>query len=554
VHADTGCAVVFDGRLDNRAELGASLRASAGSADDAEVVADAYVRWGERTPDRLVGDYAFAVWDPRARALFVARDPIGARPMFWAHHDGRVVFASTVAQVLACVPRDVDETTFLWYLYGAYPPPRQRTFHEHVHWLPGGHALVVRDGRPRVTRFWHWPEEPPETRLDAAAAVDEFRALFEQAVDARLAEDHRTGIFVSGGLDSSSVAVMAGDLARRTEDRDIQLYSMVFDELPSDERQYSGAVAKRAGLPHHLLPADECWTLANLESWLPMFTEPAIGASVAALHMMMARARDDGVRTVLWGHGADHLLTGSPRSMAALLVAGRLRAVHDQVKSQVETRGGPYARRLLASAVLPLVPTAGQRLLMGRVALPPRAWIAEEMRARFGGDGTPPIYAGADSWWYQLRDGLAGYGQVPLSGYETMLRSFGLDYAGPFLDLRLVDLVLRVPGDLLYRDGRTKVLLRRAMHDLLPPLVRDRTDKANFTPLVERGLRERRRGLVTTLLDDSELERRGYILSEPWKRMVHRYLDGDNALATQCWITLTAELWLRAQEGRVPAG
>jgi asparagine synthetase B (glutamine-hydrolysing) len=270
--------------------------------------------------------------------------------------------------------------------------------------------------------------------------------------------------------------------------------------------------------------------------------------------MMMRRATEDGVRTVLWGHGADQLLTGSPRSSAELLARGRIPALHRQIQAQVATRGGAYARRFLASAALPLLPRSAQRILERRVALPAREWIAEEMRARHGGDGTPPVYTGRNAWWYQLRDGIAGYGQVPLSGYETMLRAFGLDYGGPFLDVRLVDLILRSPGDVLYRDGRTKVVLRRALGDLLPPIVRERTDKGNFTPLLERGLRERRRGFALALLEDSELERRGYVLPDPWKSMVRRYLDGDDALATQCWITLTAEIWLRAQEGRLPAG
>jgi asparagine synthase (glutamine-hydrolysing) len=557
VDGSTGCAVAFAGRLHNRAELRTALaphRRMLEPGSDAAYALAAYLAWGERHVERLIGDFAFAIWDPARRRLLLGCDPLGAGRLCYAVDHERLVFATTAEQLLASgsASREVNEDVLLWYLHGGQSSPPQETFYRDIRFLPGGHVLSASEDGVRVERYWRWPSEPPERFPPPDTLVEEFRALFEEAVACRLADQASAAVFLSGGLDSSAVACVSGSLTREAPDKAVHLYSLVFDQLTQlDERGYSSAVAQRSGLRHVLAPADECWSLAHLEEWLPAWTEPFMGASDAALHMLLRRAQGDGVRVVLFGHGGDHLVAGSPAYLADWLLRGRLRAVHRQLRAQALVHDRSYARRLALSVIHPFAPPPVHRALARRQGSISWDWMPRSLRQRAGGDKAP-MPVGRHAWWYWLRDGLAGFGQLPIAGVDLLVRSFGLEQGNPFLDVRLAELVLRAPPDALYRDGKTKVLLREALREELPGIVRERTDKAIMVGLLHRGLRERRSHFVRALLADSELERRGYVVPRAWKRMVERYLEGDDALATQCWVTVTAEVWLRAQVDRLP--
>lgn len=538
----TGCAVVVEGRLDSP---------SGGAAG----VLAAYLRWGEGLAQHLRGEFAIAIWDPREQMLLLLRDPFGVKHLYFARAGDRLVFTSTPQQLLsgAGISAEVSEDVLLWYLYGGSPAPERRTFYERIGLLPGGHRLRAKAGVVEVSRYWDWPAHPPQDVLETPDAIASFRSEFKEAVRARMPRDERIAVFLSGGLDSGAVAAVAGEVRGHDASRDVALYSLVFDELTAlDERTYSAAVAGHASLDQTLVPADDHWALAHLERWLPHFVEPFMGASDAALHALMDRARQDGADRILFGHGGDHLVTGSPRYLADWLLRGRLAGVIGQVRGQVAAGHGSFGRRFAVSALLPLAPPGVQRFLEHRNAFPRRKWIPAGLAGAHGVDRPGPTYTGPKAWWYALRDGFAGFGQLPLSAHDGMLRSFGLEHGNPFLDVRLVELVLRVRPEALYRDGMTKMLLRDALGDTLPATLRQRRDKTIMSALLHRGLRERRRDFVHALVADSELERRGYVVPGPWKEMVGEYLAGNDALAAQCWISLTAELWLRNLEGRVP--
>ena len=366
-------------------------------------------------------------------------------------------------------------------------------------------------------------------------------------------EGERVAVFLSGGLDSGAVAAVAGRVAEEEASADVLLYSLVFDDLTAlDERRYSAAVAEATPFEHTLVPADELWTLAHLDQWLPHFSEPFMGASDAAIHDCSAAPGTPEPTGSCSGHGGDHIATGSPRYLADWLLHGRVGGVLREARAQAARGQGSLARRLAAGALFPLAPAAVQRAVERRHGFPRRDWIPPGLGERHGADRPTQIRTGPKAWWHDLRAGIAGFGQLPIGGYDGMLRSFGLQHGNPFLDVRLAQLVLRTAPDALYRDGTTKAILRDALRDVLPPLVRDRPDKAIMTPLLHRGLRERRRPFVEALLADSELERRGYVVGPAWREMAQSYLAGDDTLAAQCWISLTAELWLRVLEGRVP--
>jgi asparagine synthetase B (glutamine-hydrolysing) len=191
--------------------------------------------------------------------------------------------------------------------------------------------------------------------------------------------------------------------------------------------------------------------------------------------------------------------------------------------------------------------------LRWRAELPPvpRAWQPSHVSAHAP---SPVSSGGATAWWHDLRALIEKVADSAGSAhFDRLGRRFGLEIRQPFLDARLVNVVLRMPPDAFYRGGVTKWIFRSALHDVLPPLVRDRTDKGSFAPLSAYGLRHGRRRFVEALLIDSELERRGFVDARRWAGSIRRYLEHpEEPPYWAYWRSLTVEMWLRAKNGRLP--
>ncbi|HEY4597505.1 MAG TPA: asparagine synthase-related protein, partial [Thermoanaerobaculia bacterium] len=206
-----GFRVLLDGRLDNRPELIARLSPAKGlEASDAEILLAAYLEWGDACVDRLLGDFAFAIWDAGRRRLLCAVDPLGIKPLHYAQVGSLICFASDAVQVLRhpAVPDGYNEVEIAAYLAGGCEDP-ERSFFAAVHKLGPGRRLVVEKGGLRAERYWSpAPEEIRYPRDEDY--VDRFRELLQRAVTDRMrGAGSFVGIAMSGGLDSTSVAALA---------------------------------------------------------------------------------------------------------------------------------------------------------------------------------------------------------------------------------------------------------------------------------------------------------------------------------------------------------
>lgn len=556
----SGCVIVFDGRLDNRDELRPCLAGHGhllSLQTDAAYVLAAYLRWGDALCERLAGDFAFAVWDPRSRQLLLARDPLGTRACYFSDRGDRLTFASTLEQLLndPTLPQELDEEAMVAYLTGDEEVRGHRTGFRHVRSLPGGHQLMLREGQVRLSRYWSWPEHPPRARHATPADVEEFCALLTQAVRCRLRSAAPVGLLLSGGLDSSAIAAVAGELHARSGSPPVRAYSLVFDRFAScDERSYSVAVASRHRLMQTSVSGDGCWALSHLHSWLPVFTDPFF-LPYHGLHFeMLTLARADGVRTIMTGHGGDDLLTGSACYLPDWFVQGRWRALHEQVGAQARATKRPYLRTLAADVLVPLLPGPLPRYVRRRGAgFDQKAWLPADLQHPPRRDVPDRRHPYRHDWWHSQRRRWVRFGQDPNQAYlDRLARLFGMEVRQPFLDARLIKFVLGLPPEALYRDSTPKLLLREGLGDRLPPEIRARRGRASFSPLIEWGLRERYRSFVEALLVDSELEQRGYVLPGPWKAAIRAFLEGDNGHFWGYWRTLSLEMWLRARSGRLP--
>ena len=253
LHIDrgSGLAVVADVRLDDRSALCDALsapHAERAGLDDRDLIARAWARWGRDCPDHLLGDYAFAVWDRRARTLFCARDHMGVRPFYYAETARGFVFASAVEAVLAAPGVDdwLDESTVATWLVRRNVAAEPRTFFAQVRKLPSGHALeVAAAAPPRLRRHWRPERAPRVRRASDDAYAEELLDLGARAVRDRLRGPDPVGAHLSGGLDSSTVAVLAARELRRAG----RPPPLAYTWLPPRGRQPAAAGAPEYDVP-----------------------------------------------------------------------------------------------------------------------------------------------------------------------------------------------------------------------------------------------------------------------------------------------------------------
>jgi len=486
-----GRLLVFDGRID---ECDGTPVGDGWPTSDAALVLSTWDACGERCLSRLTGDFAFALWDPRDRVLFCARDPLGVRSFYYAQHPDLFVWATELRQVLAhpAVDRTPDEGHAA-ELLAVYVRSKEATLYRGVRRLPPAHALVVDSRGIRVFRYWDFDlAREIRYRRDGEYA-EHFRAIFEEAVRSRLRSNGPIATHLSGGLDSSSVAVVAADLARRGSVPPVSAVSLVFPQRPDmDETPYIKDVVRAAGLPWIGVEAPSL----DIAAWRRTvarhcdFPEFPNAAAFGGIRRALAERN---LRLTLSGEGGDYALAGSVFHYADLLRRGDLVAVVRRYVDVARSDGMSWTSAMfLRGGVWPVLPAAARRAAR-RIARRWRpdgvpSWIAAPfarrtaLAERLRHDPVPdrlPSVARYDIV-QQYRSGLD---TTINEGVERASAEAGIENRHPFLDRRLVEFMIALPDEQRWHRGETKCVLRRAMTGLLPESVRQRQDKTDFAGL-----------------------------------------------------------------------
>jgi len=536
VSETTGTVLVADARIDNRADLLRALDPAPnedGVVTDADLISAAYDRWGQDCPEHLIGDFAFALWDERGRRLFCARDAVGTRPFFYAPRAGnRFVFGSEIKALFAhpSVRRAVREESIAEYLAGIVSDD-EATFYQDVHRLPPGHALAATPDGLRTWPYWLWdPEREIDLPSDEAYA-EAFRAHFDEAVRCRLRSNQRVGSYLSGGLDSSSIAVTAQALLQPNGRGAFPTFSTVYDRFPAcDERTYMQAVVDRSGVEPHFFRGDDVNGLRNLEDLLAIHDEPFFAPNLATRWTTLPQIRETGTSVVLDGHGGDEVVSRGQGRLHDLARSGHWATVgrevwqgsmlmggdlplslwgrlleHYGLQSWVEDR--PWAQRLYGwmcrlRASLPDGASSSPSPSRASVRL-----LDPEIRARFGmkerrrrlqRKQAPYAHSARGEHYLDLASPMQG------RGLEILNRTAahrGMELRFPFLDRRLMAFCLALPADQKRRYGWGRYVLRTAVRHRLPAMVRRRRSKVDFTTHVASGLMSERMMLDALLLD-----------------------------------------------------
>ena len=492
---DAGLAVAADARLDDRdalcAALGVRQSERAGLADGA-LILRAYRRWGEACPHHLLGDYAFAVWNASTRTLFCARDHIGAKPLYYAETVQGFVFASAVEGVLAApgVSDALDETTVATSLTSMFPFTTTHTFFLAVRKLPPGHTLTVKTHTVRLQRHWR-PEEVPSARpASDEAYAEEFLDLYTRSVQDRLRSPGPIGTHLSGGLDSSSIAVLAARELRR-QGRPLPLaFSWLpgLGDAPPDSahaREYAliDAVCAQEGLSvfHRTLSATDIAAILRRDGVYP-------GIHAHANEEVVQRcAEEQGIRVLLSGWGGDEGASFNGRGyFEQLLLSGRW------WRLAVEGRAaGMGPRRFLFGIVLPLVhPGLAldlRRLWHGKEHRSRRGFIAPSFKQRVKPRPArrPRSLDVRRSQVWLLQ---AAHLSARIEGWAASGARRSIEYRYPLLDRRVLDFTLSLPPEQFRRGRQRRWLMRHALRSVLPPEVcwyPSKQDPARYEPVFD---------------------------------------------------------------------
>lgn len=491
--------------VERRAELRA-LGHRFSTDSDTEVLVHGFETWGEDLPSHLNGDFAFAIWDRVERTAFLARDRFGVRPLFLLERDGDVAFASESPALLRhpaaerrLDPAGLTDVFTFWSAQGG------RSAFTGVRELPPGHLLRIGpDGAERPRRWWALSFGPREGRRQESADVlaEELRWLLDDATRIRLRADVPVGVYLSGGLDSSSTSA----LARRHVLQPLRAFGLAFEDDRFDERTHQRRMADAIDVNLEQVLTHDTDVATAFPEVIGRAAMPMLRTAPAPLYELARRVHQDGYKVVLTGEGADELFGGYGIFQEAMVRRFWARRPDSRLRPALLRRIYPYLARDLARSGGFVEAFFGVGLedvgdpLYGhrpRIATSARnlRFLHPDLRAEAAREGTPEARVLA-----RLPEDFASFGplgQVQWAEIETFLTGYLLHAQGdrmmmahavegrvPFLDVRVAEFAADLPERMRLADLHEKPLLRRAMAPLLPPDIVRRPKRPYRAPIL----------------------------------------------------------------------
>lgn len=564
-YADGRFHITYNGELYNFRELRAELERDGfafASDCDTEVMLALYARDGARMLERTNGMFAFAIWDTQRGELFLARDRLGVKPLYYTEAGGVLRFASELQALLPALRQRrlredalADFLTFLWV-------PNPDTLLEGVYKLPPGHFGVFRDGRLELTQYWDLefaPEALPES---------EWRGRLQEtvgtAVRRQLVSDVPIGAFLSGGVDSSAIVAESTRALGK-----VTTYTVGFSredlahEIVPDDLAYARRIGREFATDYNerLLDADVVDLLPRLVSH---FGDPVADPAAISTYLICSAAREK-LTVILSGMGGDEIFAGYPRHLAArigrvvdaLPLAAR-RAIREQVEARLSLgRPGRLRgpRRNLRKLVHGLDQTAIERYLTYssyyrgdelRRLLSPDLGLSLADHDPFHRHRVLLEHVRGEHWLNQILyvDQKTFLPCLNLAYTDRMSMAASTEVRVPLLDDEVVEMAARIPPDLKLHRLQRKYLFKRSMEGVLPNDVIWRA-KAGFGAPIRAWLVGDLRPLVEDLLSPETIAARGLFDPLEVRRLVDANQAGREDNALRIWALLTLELWLR---------
>ncbi len=519
---DNTVCLIFNGEIYNFQKLRPELIAQGHTfrgRSDSEVILHAYEEYGIDCVHKLQGMFAFAIHDLKEKTLFIARDRIGIKPLYYYHKDGKFLFASEIKAILKdrSVRREVNDQAVYDYLGFEFVPAPQTMF-THISKLPSGSYLLLRDGNLEIKEYWdlHMATAPPG--LTYPEAVERQKELLNDAVKSHLISDVPLGVFLSGGLDSSSIVA----LMRKHISGPIKTFTIGYQDKTFSELDYAAIVARHCETEHQVLMLDDIKP-EYVEKTLYHLDEPMTDLSTVPLYLLCKQAREH-VTVCLSGEGADESYAGYDRFKAAKIgawfsmIPGPLRRqvigrMVDMLPDQAQKKGAiNMLKRFVEGANLPAdgdhlrwqyfssdkqTDSLFSRNFLDAVTADPFRLVRKYAeKCRDTDTINRQIYL---DMRYMMTDSV-------LMKVDKMSMASSLEVRVPLLDHVLVEFLASLPGDWKLKGMKTKYIFRSALEDLLPKEIVHR-GKQGYSLPVKHLLRGEMKQYMVSLLNESSLIR-----------------------------------------------
>ncbi len=556
---ESGAVIVFNGEIYNYLELRSQLELQGHlfrTKSDTEVLLHAYLEWGAAALEKLNGMWAFAIWQSDQRKLFIARDRFGVKPLYYTEKQGSFAFASEPKGLLALFPglRKPDNLAVYEFLAQGLLYTNGRSFYQDVHVFPLGHygEYFAETGQFKTTRYWNYPDAQDSSGGNAHDAVEEFSALFEDAVKLRTRSDVPVGITLSGGLDSTAVLAAA---KQKTSGEHV-CFTSVYGEKERGEAKW----AKIATEPYGMSPVE---VEARKDNWLETLQQiswhmdgPGYSPAVYPLWYLMREARKQGVLVLLEGQGADEELGGYPQyAIIAFLTLLKRSGSISALKRAGNTWGNLRATFTARWALLWLIRESFPGLIeYNRRHAGAYMTLKQDFRAdmqrqskRDGGlreslsnPGYSPVHQRLLlDHSRNILPGLLHYG-------DAISMAHGVESRLPFMDYRLVEWIFANGDDVKIRDGHTKWVLRQYLQKVGQSHIAERKDKLGYPTPIENWLSENNGTAVRELLLANGARITRYCDPQRIKKLLDKHLAGRAGAGNHLYRLVSTELWLRS--------
>jgi asparagine synthase (glutamine-hydrolysing) len=553
---DPSVTVVFNGEIYNYRELQRALEARGHrfhTHSDTEAIVHAYEEHGAGCVEHLRGMFGFAIWDERDRTLFLARDRVGKKPLYYTVTPrGTLVFGSELKSLLEHteVSRELDVEALDAYLTFGYVPDPLSIFRG-IHKLPPGHHLTYRDGSVQVQQYWDFPFEAETTSRNEDDYLEELNALLDDAVRARLVADVPLGAFLSGGVDSSAVV---GLMSRHTN-RPVKTFSIGFHEDSYSELKYARLAAKHFGTEHHefIVTPDICHIVDEL-AW--HFDEPFADSSAIPTYMVSKLAREH-VKVVLSGDGGDELFAGYTRYAVDRSRSGfaRLpRVLRRGVMSPLSRSlpHGAWGRNFIYNVALDPFDRYVDSISVFSALNKPSLYTAEFRRQLNGRESMSAHFRNlaASVSTGEALDGmlyLDSKTYLPgdiLTKVDRMSMAVSLEARVPLLDHHLIEFVARLPARMKMKGLKTKHIFKRAVRDFVPAEILDRP-KQGFGVPIQQWINDQLRERIRETLSERRTRERGLIDERYVRRLLDEHERQRRDHSGQLWALFMLEQWQR---------
>jgi asparagine synthase (glutamine-hydrolysing) len=546
-----GNLLTLDGRIDNYQDLCRDLQLDEMSSPDSQIILAAFVRWEEECFSRFIGDWALTLWSPKSQTLYLARDHAGTRTLYFENKGGTVLW-STYLDSFFANPRSIDVDKAYVACYLAAQPVRDLTPHKGIRSVLPAHYAIVQDANVSIKPHWSWMRTAT-TRYNSDNEYDEqFLALFGQSVARRDGPGAAIITELSGGMDSTSIVCMS-DHNRRSRDSSAELLDTISyydDSEPGwNEKPYFSIVeAKRGKTGIHIDTSFMDQSFEPPDPFHGLYFLPGPDSSaIERERKIQSSMKSGGYRSILSGIGGDEVLGGVPSpqpELATYLVAGDFPLLLRRSIEWCLTDRSPLFQKLFET--VSHLPDFYRQPTVDKKSLPPWTPRAQQRacakHARIGVVSgrrlglNPNTISNGLAWWSIMET-------LPHTYPGFLSRP---EYRYPYLDRQLVEFLFSVPRDQLLRPGRRRLLMRRALKNIVPEAILERRRKAYLVrgPIVV--MRERK-DKINQLFIDSILSAEGFVERGRLQTALDLAFKGDDPKWMQALIRAIAlELWLKA--------